>query len=109
MLKIESPLQPGNVMWNDEARDQLRRHHMVFANFAFGEGLPKDERRLEDIATFTRGLIIANLETEDPARDSMRIAIDLTDGWTESARDMFVQQFGYGAGLNRDQIEAFVT
>ena len=106
MLKFESwPPEPGSVQWTELAHDTLRNRHQVFSDFAFGEGFAKHEGTLTEIANFSGHLIMSNLP-EDSEGTAFKIAVELTDGWTVNAKDLFVYQFGYGAGLNREQIEA---
>ncbi len=109
MLKFDSwPPQPGAVKWDERANDTLRYDHRVFADFAFGEGFAMKESRLAEIAAFSGHLITSNLP-DNSSEIAFRIADELTSGWTENSRDLFLYQFGYGAGLSREQIDAQVV
>jgi hypothetical protein len=109
MLKFDEwPPQPGAVTWDERATDMLRHDHRVFTDVAVGEGFALKENRLAEIAAYSGHVIIANVPGNS-VETAFRIADELTKGWTENSRDLFLYQFGYGANLIRAQIDAQIS
>ena len=106
MLMFESwPPQPGGVQWSDRVKDNLSHKHRVFPDVATGHGFAHEDGDLTYMAQLVGNLLISNLP-DGSIETAFRIADELTEGWTELSKELFMHQFGYGVGLeSADQIE----
>lgn len=104
MLKFEVwPPKPGKVHWTEMQTVKLTNYHGVMEDdFAHGE------RELTSIASHTGSILVAKIEGDNRTSIVMQIADELSEGWSEQSKSLFVYQVGYGAGLVREEIEAMV-